>query len=361
MEGFGSSPLARGTFANLRLERIGCRLIPARAGNILNIAGPNLNKAAHPRSRGEHPNHERDKKLTLGSSPLARGTSAAARRRNHPSRLIPARAGNIRSARAVNHGQPAHPRSRGEHSAASRTVARHAGSSPLARGTFAARSLRRERGRLIPARAGNIRSRRLVIRWSPAHPRSRGEHRAVVARTTGMAGSSPLARGTSRICRDRQGVGRLIPARAGNIHRHRCPMWVGPAHPRSRGEHFLNHSGSSKANGSSPLARGTYPREVNDEHSPRLIPARAGNIYSRLGTEPRLPAHPRSRGEHKPLSRSLLLSFGSSPLARGTCCTQAGVSRLGRLIPARAGNIRYRLRRARSAAAHPRSRGEHAC
>ena len=74
----------------------------------------------------------------------------------------------------------------------------------------------------------------------------------------------------------------------------------------------------------------------------RLIPARAGNILHR-GVHPNLAAaHPRSRGEHAFALGVAIYNVGSSPLARGTCVCGYGLCRVVRLIPARAGNIALR-------------------
>ena len=71
--------------------------------------------------------------------------------------------------------------------------------------------------RLIPARAGNIRKRKPHGTYAAAHPRSRGEHFLRSQVRFAESGSSPLARGTLARPRRRYRVGRLIPARAGNI------------------------------------------------------------------------------------------------------------------------------------------------
>ena len=174
---------------------------------------------------------------------------------------------------------------------------------------------------------------------NPAHPRSRGEHITVFFVVAFVGGSSPLARGTSRLQRTIRGRRRLIPARAGNIRSARGAAEIRAAHPRSRGEHLLVRPDSVAASGSSPLARGTLDRHHRRTAAPRLIPARAGNItclrYIRAGFS----AHPRSRGEHYPLPCTLTPNPGSSPLARGTSTP------MGKLIL--------------SILAHPRSRGEH--
>ena len=70
----------------------------------------------------------------------------------------------------------AHPRSRGENLEALRSGMTLRGSSPLTRGKRM-RSLPSARlSRLIPAHAGKTARGRRALRWSWAHPRSRGEN-----------------------------------------------------------------------------------------------------------------------------------------------------------------------------------------
>ena len=67
-------------------------------------------------------------------------------------------------------------------------------------------------------------------------------------------------------------------------------------HPRSRGVYFLMGMEDSRAEGSSPLARGLRVDKKPTEATPGIIPARAGftaSHASRKGTEK---DHPRSRG-----------------------------------------------------------------
>ena len=112
-----------------------------------------------------------------------------------------------------------------------------------------------------------------------------------------------------------------------------------PAHPRSRGEHVAVFLGFLALCGSSPLARGTS----------------AGQIGKTLG----FLAHPRSRGEHPSTSNTAVAVIGSSPLARGTSSNRDSSCLPIRLIPARAGNMKYGMKNVNCVTAHPRSRGEH--
>ena len=155
----------------------------------------------------------------------------------------------------------------------------------------------------------------------------------------GTLGSSPLARGTYFLARRLSLFQRLIPARAGNIHEGAAGRGRGAAHPRSRGEHAGATKAEAQSFGSSPLARGTCGRQDYCRGLARLIPARAGNILSGFTLSITRAAHPRSRGEHRGLPVSGSFTFGSSPLARGTYARSQRTHQRGRLIPARAGNI----------------------
>ena len=212
---------------------------------------------------------------------------------------------------------------------------------------------------LIPARAGNTFPFGRFAPRAGAHPRSRGEHSARWATSTSRLGSSPLARGTHGGERALERGAGLIPARAGNTRcRHSSGSFAG-AHPRSRGEHAISLSSPGSRMGSSPLARGT-PLPMSPKMSETgLIPARAGNTYQPLVWPPTNGAHPRSRGEHLVQNTPLRLSWGSSPLARGTQPRRAPHRHLRGLIPARAGNTRRARKESVCYWAHPRSRGEH--
>ena len=90
----GSSPLARGTPSACLVSVIGRGLIPAHAGNTVELPGLGFPGWAHPRSRGEHSPAPDDELFEPGSSPLARGTRHGGRKLLDLAGLIPARAGN---------------------------------------------------------------------------------------------------------------------------------------------------------------------------------------------------------------------------------------------------------------------------
>ena len=235
------------------------------------------NRTAHPRSRGEHFAHKMQVANARGSPPLARGTHVVDAWSKGHERLTPARAGNTGKGYTTHSGRAAHPRSRGEHQACSLRASRLIGSPPLARGTHSPPPPSSQRRRLIPARAGNTRLLKHLSRRAQAHPRSRGEH--CLNRLDGFLffGSPPLARGTRLALDQTIETMRLTPARAGNTAS--PPQWArtNPAHPRSRGEHFLLALRASRTPGSPPLARGTRTGNLDRLPDARLTPARAGN------------------------------------------------------------------------------------
>ena len=173
---YGSSPLARGALASSITAIDMARIIPARAGSTPIYRHELIAEADHPRSRGEHGAPSKVDPAVLGSSPLARGAQVG---KDEPHRfrgIIPARAG---STLLCDRGRPVdqdHPRSRGEHRAASRLHRACVGSSPLARGALSDRTIDVLVVGIIPARAGSTPDSPTLQETDSDHPRSRGEH-----------------------------------------------------------------------------------------------------------------------------------------------------------------------------------------
>ena len=89
--------------------------------------------------------------------------------------------------------------------------------------------------------------------------------------------------------------------------------------------------------GSSPLARGGPDVHVRTSDLRGLIPARAGRTGELRTAARSAGAHPRSRGADKPTLRNCVPYSGSSPLARGGQSLADAQLVDGGLIPARAG------------------------
>ena len=97
------------------VQTIGCRIIPALAGNTVDVYLPFGCGGDHPRSRGEYTPDIIVCYRGAGSSPLSRGILANARKMHLRHRIIPALAGNTRGRYWPAGRRSDHPRSRGEY------------------------------------------------------------------------------------------------------------------------------------------------------------------------------------------------------------------------------------------------------
>ena len=231
------------------------------------------------------------------------------------------------------------------------------GSSPLARGLQRRAPRGYLQARIIPARAGFTGPRRGRGTPPADHPRSRGVYTAPVLQVSRADGSSPLARGLHGAGPPGLAGRRIIPARAGFTRRPRGILVHPRDHPRSRGVYFLVILIGRCGAGSSPLARGLRGPSQLRVPAGRIIPARAGFTALWPCKEIYWWDHPRSRGVYAMLQHMATESPGSSPLARGLQVLHRDVENLYRIIPARAGFTVWSVLTGRLTRDHPRSRG----
>ena len=191
-----------------------------------------------------------------GSSPLSRGIRKPDHLPLMVDGIIPALAGNTSYISCGVHPPRDHPRSRGEYGPELTRIRPDLGSSPLSRGIRSEGSRRMLPKRIIPALAGNTPDRRHEGRIHRDHPRSRGEYLRVPHPDGGQQGSSPLSRGIPEGRRGDYSADRIIPALAGNTWSRSFCLLSGWDHPRSRGEYADPGPWSPLAGGSSPLSRG---------------------------------------------------------------------------------------------------------
>ena len=177
-------------------------------------------------------------------------------------------------------------------------VALEPGSSPRLRGTYGKHPSSSATRGIIPALAGNIGLVWLSSCCSWDHPRACGEHILCVVCYRGSLGSSPRLRGTWVSPSIRRRPAGIIPALAGNIRSRRVSVTVLRDHPRACGEHPDDCPNSWFALGSSPRLRGTFRfHRLVGEHD-GIIPALAGNMYFEEARRINKRDHPRACGEH---------------------------------------------------------------
>ena len=333
----GSSPRVRGKPSLWRVRVRFRRLIPARAGKTLQCTTPVVRTAAHPRACGENRRGGGGVRISAGSSPRVRGKRRHQQVRGHAAGLIPARAGKTVLLRPNRSGSGAHPRACGENSQDFDHTHAQTGSSPRVRGKPARRRSRDHPRRLIPARAGKTYQAGLPIGAATAHPRACGENAYGRLRRGRPPGSSPRVRGKRRHRRRDTRDSGLIPARAGKTATDMEIVFASGAHPRACGENCSGPKSPRARLGSSPRVRGKPPTCAGSTRPPRLIPARAGKTAPAVPGRRRIGAHPRACGENREDPAPGVLPAGSSPRVRGKPRRSSRPSGADRLIPARAG------------------------
>ena len=153
-------------------------------------------------------------------------------------------------------------------------------------------------GRIIPAHAGNSAITTGQGSWTSDHPRACGE----------LSSSTPNIEPP---------IG-CIPAHAGNSFDLVHFSHFRPDHPRACGELLVRRVGCDLDRGSSPRMRGTRQRSAVLGVRRRIIPAHAGNSRRTASDSSVAPDHPRACGELDTIQRHYQRYTGSSPRMRGT-------------------------------------------
>ena len=194
---------------------------------------------------------------------------------------------------------------------------------------------------IIPAHAGNTVRPCEALSCFRDHPRTCGEHRVEEFNRIVNAGSSPHMRGTRNRRQRMVRLAGIIPAHAGNTYE-ACRSGSGDGdHPRTCGEHLCPALCGVIGSGSSPHMRGTLQRLKDTSQVTGIIPAHAGNTRTVRCRNARSGDHPRTCGEHIPVSWWSVPPRGSSPHMRGTPGREASEESDRGIIPAHAGNTRY--------------------
>ena len=194
--------------------------------------------------------------------------------------IIPAYAGNTLDVHWSSPFVRDHPRVCGEHVRDWRGGVRLGGSSPRMRGTRARRGHSGHGIGIIPAYAGNTNVWPFAAFLHRDHPRVCGEHSSSVWAEAPSPGSSPRMRGTLHQAGETDRRSGIIPAYAGNTTRFPCGSGALRDHPRVCGEHRWIGSMARPMLGSSPRMRGTHCQSFLPTLSNGIIPAYAGNTKS---------------------------------------------------------------------------------
>ena len=195
----------------------------------------------------------------------------------------------------------------------------------------------RSASRIIPAHAGQTRRGASPRPASPDHPRACGANDLPVLQFTERSGSSPRMRGKHGVERQNRLPDRIIPAHAGQTG---CRCWVdgtGSDHPRACGANLQPGREGEADAGSSPRMRGKHRRNHGRNRLGRIIPAHAGQTPMFRPVSSSNPDHPRACGANRQRFAKLVAQRGSSPRMRGKRCVRWSWIRGRRIIPAHAG------------------------
>ncbi len=337
------------------------RIIPARAGQTFRRSHRSGTRPDHPRACGANAVDVDGFVVHAGSSPRVRGKLYTHAVHVHAARIIPARAGQTVELLEAKAPRTDHPRACGANPSDRGSRVWCPGSSPRVRGKHGYRLGHLGHGRIIPARAGQTAAHVYDIRKGADHPRACGANHDVDIPQQRDTGSSPRVRGKPTIVNQSFTKSRIIPARAGQTRPLAVCSTVVADHPRACGANDVSPRDGGASDGSSPRVRGKLEHAVGDTAQIRIIPARAGQTSGWRGSRRFRPDHPRACGANDAMLRLISRPLGSSPRVRGKHHRYARLRVHERIIPARAGQTSQPLRPLGFRPDHPRACGANIC
>ena len=244
-------------------------------------------------------------KLPVGGAVASRG------------RIIPAHAGQTPCPKAGVLQWTDHPRACGANFKTWVKQTENHGSSPRMRGKRVRARASATRARIIPAHAGQTHRMQRGFMAGPDHPRACGANVHTAYQLRFPAGSSPRMRGKRLHDRCHRQRGRIIPAHAGQTDCRFDGVAGSADHPRACGANQAPGNVSPSSCGSSPRMRGKRGADIAIPSALRIIPAHAGQTLSPPVHRPRPADHPRACGANHAGNGVMGGTAGSSPRMRG--------------------------------------------
>ncbi|PKU88478.1 hypothetical protein CQR46_1579 [Bifidobacterium pseudolongum subsp. globosum] len=214
----GSSPRMRGKLVHRLGGDGGDRIIPAHAGQTFFASSALIAITDHPRACGANPHAPTGGRRRGGSSPRMRGKLASGYPDARKTRIIPAHAGQTCSHLPKDSKTTDHPRACGANCGMCQATACGNGSSPRMRGKLRHVPSDRLRQRIIPAHAGQTRSAAVWCGRRSDHPRACGANLRATWAAPYPRGSLPQLQDTASITGGtslQQKVRALIPRMQG--------------------------------------------------------------------------------------------------------------------------------------------------
>ena len=211
------------------------------------------------------------------------------------------------------------------------------GSSPRMRGKHQHRTAWRTSRWIIPAHAGQTGVAPCEWVAGSDHPRACGANGRAPLIVSEAGGSSPRMRGKHQVHLLAVAGDRIIPAHAGQTRSRRSALNTSSDHPRACGANQTDVGGGQSLYGSSPRMRGKLHQPHRTLRFLRIIPAHAGQTWSIASWRDTPADHPRACGANCMVMSSRVARSGSSPRMRGKLWNGSRWNRHVRIIPAHAG------------------------
>ena len=231
-----------------------------------------------------------------GSSPHLRGNLGGQPLGQRLRRVIPAPAGEPRSGAPRRSLSEGHPRTCGGTMRDTGGDVNARGSSPHLRGNLLADEIKIQSPGVIPAPAGEPRTRDTGTPLREGHPRTCGGTSNLVELTEDARGSSPHLRGNRGTVSMETTILRVIPAPAGEPGGESASARCHGGHPRTCGGTQVKGLERTSTTGSSPHLRGNHPSREPGIRPARVIPAPAGEPTTENQKSLTCPGHPRTCG-----------------------------------------------------------------
>ena len=290
----------------------------------------------------------------FGLSPRVRGKPASAQTTRDKGRSIPACAGETGRHGRCGVGPAVYPRVCGGNLACLRAALDTVGLSPRVRGKHLWRIYYPLDARSIPACAGETIECRDTAGHSRVYPRVCGGNQMLERVTAAPRGLSPRVRGKPHLVPTPVDIERSIPACAGETVPRAYVSSVGEVYPRVCGGNHLVVPIGQLIVGLSPRVRGKLWAILSRSYHLRSIPACAGETPAAPAGRRRSAVYPRVCGGNAKFFRKAVTLWGLSPRVRGklTITSHAGICRWS--IPACAGETVMRWKLERFGEVYPR-------
>ncbi len=316
----GLPPRGRGRLRLLRHRPAVVRATPARAGTTRPRPPAASAPAGYPRAGGDDVDAAAEPPWMWGLPPRGRGRPGGRTRPGRPGRATPARAGTTSPPKTPPPPTRGYPRAGGDDRKSARTPNGDYGLPPRGRGRRGAGAVAGRERRATPARAGTTSPATCSRRCVRGFPRAGGDDRARELPPASSSGLPPRGRGRPcNMISDPVPMG-ATPARAGTTSPSRARRGRSGGYPRAGGDDSSTQPPRRPTIGLPPRGRGRLRQPRDRTGVPRATPARAGTTSGPSTTGAHSAGYPRAGGDDPLPPGEIVYAMGLPPRGRGRLC-----------------------------------------